>query len=152
MLIIGHSHVKHLTLPVFYLLCIPHVSFLFICKILQILQVFGCFCVKNLQFILQLHYFFDPISLMSETWNVTWNPVHFSMTNSWVWTSADISHGWHCFKTSNCDTCQPQSHTQSTLPTHTLANTCTHIHTLANTLKFHVYNNNTSDLPSLEQN
>lgn len=63
---------------------------------------------------------------MSEKWNVTWNSVYFSVTDSQRRTSADISQGWHCFKTSNCDTCQPQSYTQSTLPTHTHTQTHTH--------------------------
>lgn len=40
------------------------------------------------------------------------------MTDRQRWSSADITHSWHGFKTSNCDTCQPQSththtHTQT---------------------------------------
>lgn len=51
------------------------------------------------------------------------------MTDSQCWMSADINQSWHCFKTSNHDTCQPQSRTPSTLPpthTHTVA-VCTSI-------------------------
>lgn len=76
---------------------------------------------------------------MSEKWNVTWNPVHFSMTDSRGWTSADISQGWHCFKTSNCDTCQPQSHTQSTLPTHTHTHLQTHWSSTSITIIHQIY-------------
>lgn len=40
----------------------------------------------------------DHIILMSEMWNVTWDPVHLYMTDSQRWTSAGISQSWHCFK------------------------------------------------------